>query len=188
MSQGGQDPPLTEVPPSVNAPGPSVAIDIFDDATEYRTVKCYQKLMPIDKAYKEAVKQVEKGQGHWGRTNVTLLNEASFDFKLTCSSCDKEHYIMNPPNFWKSHFGEKAQVCGDVSGEHTHEDLGCVWQGALPRSCAGCAQVVDMPCHNMRDRAKLVVVGPHLHFRSQRSWHTTCQRNDRCMHEQPPAL
>ena len=36
LSQPVQDPPLTEMPPSVNAPEPSVAIDIFDVAIEYQ--------------------------------------------------------------------------------------------------------------------------------------------------------
>ena len=35
MSQPAQDPPLTEMPLNVDAPGPNVAIDIFDDAIEY---------------------------------------------------------------------------------------------------------------------------------------------------------
>ena len=103
MSRPVPDPPPIEARPSADDPGPSTVIDVFDDAIESREVKYYQKMMPIDQAYKEAVRQVEKGAGHWGRTNVTLLNKTTFDFKLTCSTCNKEHSMNNPPNFWRSH-------------------------------------------------------------------------------------
>ena len=72
--------------PSVNDPGPSTAINVFDDAIEYRIVKYHQKMMLIDQAYKEAVKQADKGLGYWGRKNVTLLNKPTVGFKLTCSA------------------------------------------------------------------------------------------------------
>ena len=65
MSRRFHDPPQTEMPPRVNATGPSAAIDKFDDAIEYRNLICYQEIIPIDQAYKEAVKQAEKGQGFW---------------------------------------------------------------------------------------------------------------------------
>ena len=65
MSQPVQDPPPTHMPPSVNDPGPSMAISVFDDAIAYYKRKYPQKIMPIDQAYKEAVKQVDKGQGYW---------------------------------------------------------------------------------------------------------------------------
>ena len=84
MSKPVQDPPPTDMPPSVNDPGPSTAINVFDDAIEYRKVKYHRKIMPIDQAYKEAVKQVDQGLGYWGKKNVTLPNKTTFDFKLTC--------------------------------------------------------------------------------------------------------
>ena len=43
MSYPVQDPPPTEMPPSVSAPGPSAATDIFDDAIEYRNGKKIEK-------------------------------------------------------------------------------------------------------------------------------------------------
>ena len=48
MSRPVQDPPPTEMPPSVNDPGLSTAIDVFDDAIGHRNLKYYQEIMPID--------------------------------------------------------------------------------------------------------------------------------------------
>ena len=67
--------------------GPA-AIDIFYDAIEYRNVKLYQKKMPMDQAYKESVKQVEKGQGFWARTKFTLLYEIRFHLRAIRSIRD----------------------------------------------------------------------------------------------------
>ena len=61
----------TEMPLSVDSPGPRAAIDILYDAIEYRNVTFYLKTMPIDQAYKEAVKQVEKGQGKFGEGRMS---------------------------------------------------------------------------------------------------------------------
>jgi hypothetical protein len=55
MSQPVQDPPLTEMPPSVNAPGPSVAIGIFDDAIEYQVQYFLIKYICFNVAFLEFV-------------------------------------------------------------------------------------------------------------------------------------
>ena len=99
----GEDDDLTEVPTDDDAPGPSTAVNVFDDATEYAIVRFNNKVKPVDKAYKDAANLVEQSQGNWGRTNVTLLNKTTYAFKLTCSSCNKEFSYANPSNFWKTH-------------------------------------------------------------------------------------
>ena len=44
-----------------------------------------------------------EGPGFLGRTNVTLLNKTTIDFKLKFFACDKEHSMHNYPKFWSSH-------------------------------------------------------------------------------------
>ena len=51
MSRTVQDRPPTEMPQSVNAPGPSAAIDIFDDTIEFREFE----ILPEDNACRSGV-------------------------------------------------------------------------------------------------------------------------------------
>ena len=112
MSRPVQDPPPTEMPPSFNAPGPSAAIDV--SCAWLQQCEYYLKIMPINQVYKEVVKQVEKGMRYWVRTNFTMLNKTTYNFKLTCSACNKEHSLLNPPN-WRSH--RKTCKRGSPSGQ-----------------------------------------------------------------------
>jgi hypothetical protein len=97
-----EDIPL-EVPDSPNAVASS-SLGLIDlVAKDFEKVWYYNKLVPVDQAYKQAVRAVEVGKGNWGRTNVTLLDEATSKFNLSCSTCNRVFAFRNPPNFWQSH-------------------------------------------------------------------------------------
>ena len=54
----------------------------FDDAMTYCNVRYFQKIMPIYQAYKEAVKQVEKGLGYRGRKRHLAEQDKAHDMSI----------------------------------------------------------------------------------------------------------
>ena len=52
----------------------SSVVDVAEDGTEHAIVEYDHDKFSADKAYAMAKEAVEKGEGNWGRTDITLLN------------------------------------------------------------------------------------------------------------------
>ena len=85
---------------------PAKVIDIrelvenLNDAVPSPIISFNCKKVPADQACKEAIEYIQSGQGHWGRTDITVTNEKTRDFQLSCSTCGKHFACVNPSRFW----------------------------------------------------------------------------------------
>ena len=87
--------------------------DLAEDFTYHVIITHKNKNLPADKAYAVAKQAVEKGAGIWGRTHITMLNPQTYQFILSCCTCNKECLITIPPNFWSSH-SKKCRLGGNT--------------------------------------------------------------------------
>lgn len=61
------------------------------------------KHVPVKAAFERVKGYVEAGKGNWRCTNVSLKNEQTHAFELSCATCNKVFSPGNPSNFWTTH-------------------------------------------------------------------------------------
>lgn len=88
---------------SVADPTPSDEEVVEGAEVEIGPIRFNCKDVAADRAFDQAIKLVTKGAKNWARTDLTIVDRSSFQFKLSCSKCNKNFSCGNPGAFWSTH-------------------------------------------------------------------------------------